>query len=419
MMRLLVIWFCASVACSESSSLTFHGHKVIQVQLETEEHVKFIKSMDKTFNLDFWRPDSPSRIAANMTVDFHIHANQTESILHLLKQNTAQFQVLFHDLQVGIEAQRDRPRLRKSKKHKYIKYNDWDTIVDWTCKMATEHPDLVSRIEIGNTYEDRPMYVLRVGSSTAGPSIFMDCGIHAREWISPAFCQWFVGELVSGYSKDEGIKKLLTNMNFYILPVFNIDGYIYTWTKDRMWRKNRSPTSDSNCFGTDLNRNFNISWCEIGSSDDPCTEIYCGKSPQSEKESKNVADFILSHLKSIKAYISVHAYSQMLLYPYSYTYDPAPNSQELDAISKGAVLEISRLYKTKYVYGPAASTIYPTAGSSDDWAYAQGIQYAFTFELRDRGKYGFLLPESKIKATCKETTLAVKYIANYVLSHSA
>lgn len=20
----------------------------------------------------------------------------------------------------------------------------------------------------------------------------MDCGIHAREWISPAFCQWFV-----------------------------------------------------------------------------------------------------------------------------------------------------------------------------------------------------------------------------------
>lgn len=23
-------------------------------------------------------------------------------------------------------------------------------------------------------------------------AIFMDCGIHAREWISPAFCQWFV-----------------------------------------------------------------------------------------------------------------------------------------------------------------------------------------------------------------------------------
>lgn len=23
----------------------------------------------------------------------------------------------------------------------------------------------------------------------------MDCGIHTREWIAPAFCQWFVKEV--------------------------------------------------------------------------------------------------------------------------------------------------------------------------------------------------------------------------------
>ena len=32
-------------------------------------------------------------------------------------------------------------------------------------------------------------------SSVTKPAIFMDCGIHAREWISPAFCQWFVKEV--------------------------------------------------------------------------------------------------------------------------------------------------------------------------------------------------------------------------------
>lgn len=32
-------------------------------------------------------------------------------------------------------------------------------------------------------------------SSSTKPSIFMDCGIHAREWISPAYCQWFVKEV--------------------------------------------------------------------------------------------------------------------------------------------------------------------------------------------------------------------------------
>lgn len=59
----------------------------------------------------------------------------------------------------------------------------------------------------------------------------------------------------------------------------------------------------------------------------------------------------------------------------------------------------------------------PAAGGSDDWAYDQGIKYSFTFELRDTGKYGFLLPESQIKPTCEETMLAVKYIASYVLDH--
>lgn len=59
----------------------------------------------------------------------------------------------------------------------------------------------------------------------------------------------------------------------------------------------------------------------------------------------------------------------------------------------------------------------PASGGSDDWAYDEGIKYSFTFELRDTGRYGFLLPESQIKPTCEETLLAVKYIANYVLDH--
>lgn len=56
----------------------------------------------------------------------------------------------------------------------------------------------------------------------------------------------------------------------------------------------------------------------------------------------------------------------------------------------------------------------PAAGGSDDWAYDLGVKYSYTFELRDTGRYGFLLPESQIKPTCEETMLAVKYIAAYV-----
>ena len=50
-----------------------------------------------------------------------------------------------------------------------------------------------------------------------------------------------------------------------------------------------------------------------------------------------------------------------------------------------------------------------------DWAYRMGIQYAFAFELRDTGYYGFLLPEALISPTCTETLRAVKAIASGLL----
>ncbi|KAG8431457.1 hypothetical protein GDO86_018653 [Hymenochirus boettgeri] len=343
-----------------------------------------------------------------MDVDFHVNSNQADAVGVLLEQNSVEYKVLFDNLQDGINAQLDG---QKSKRHSYTKYNTWEKIAEWTREMAKKYPNLVKRLDIGGTTEGRPMYVLQIGKSgTSRRAVFMDCGIHAREWISPAFCQWF---LIEG---EEEITELLNSLTFYILPVLNIDGYVWSWTEDRMWRKNRAPTVDEECIGTDLNRNFNISWCEIGSSDEPCSEIFCGSAAESEKETQNVANFIRSHMDSIKAYITIHSYSQMLLYPFSYTYDPAPNSKELDEIAKEAVHKLHSLYGTSYVYGPSAFTIYPTSGSSDDWAYAKGINYSFTFELRDKGKKGFLLPESKIKPTCQETTLAVASIAQYVIS---
>lgn len=56
-------------------------------------------------------------------------------------------------------------------------------------------------------------------------------------------------------------------------------------------------------------------------------------------------------------------------------------------------------------------------GGSDDWAYDLGIKYSFTFELRDTGTYGFLLPPREIKPTCLEALSAVKEIAQHVLQN--
>lgn len=57
-----------------------------------------------------------------------------------------------------------------------------------------------------------------------------------------------------------------------------------------------------------------------------------------------------------------------------------------------------------YTVGPSGKTLYPAAGGSDDWARAvMNIKYAYTIELRDKGRFGFNLPAAQIISTGQET----------------
>lgn len=116
-------------------------------------------------------------------------------------------------------------------------------------------------------------------------------------------------------------------------------------------------TSIPNCFGVDLNRNWDAEFSGMfilsflnfivetdsnyfvflnvstfspgpGASDDPCGEDYRGPSAQSEIEVKNIADFITSH-GNFKSFMSLHAYSQLLMYPYGFNGTNAPDQPEL------------------------------------------------------------------------------------------
>uniref|UniRef100_A0A3Q2QPB9 Carboxypeptidase B n=1 Tax=Fundulus heteroclitus TaxID=8078 RepID=A0A3Q2QPB9_FUNHE len=377
-MKLLLLFGLVAVALAD---VTRFEDKVFRLKPSLDAHVTLIKDLAQNIELqlDFWSPDSDALVTIDIDVDIHVPARYLDMVYTTLAQSGMEYRILIQDVQSAVDGQADGGPSPRA--HSYTKYNTWSEIEAWINSIASSNPSLVSKQVIGNTYEGRSMTLLK----STKPAIFMDCGIHAREWISPAFCQWFVKEqALATYGSDSEMTNLLNNMDVYVLPVFNVDGYVFTHTNNRMWRKTRSKKSGSSCIGADPNRNFDAGWC-IGASSNPCSDTFCGHTPESEIEAKNVADFIRKNKSAIKSYITVHSYSQLLLFPYSYSYNLAADHSEL-----------------------------PAAGGSDDWAYDLGIKYSYTFELRDTGYYGFLLPESQIKPTCEETMLAVKYIAAYV-----
>ena len=104
----------------------------------------------------------------------------------------------------------------------------------------------VNSVSIGESYEGRDMRVIQVRgelqthgnfsvttpncsqiakAGPGAPNVWVEAGIHAREWISPAVATWLISELVENYAQHP---QFVDNINLHFLPVANPDGYEYS-----------------------------------------------------------------------------------------------------------------------------------------------------------------------------------------------
>ncbi|XP_033867025.2 carboxypeptidase B2-like [Acipenser ruthenus] len=417
----LLIALLASIYIEDGTFVSI-SDQVFSITPGTDEEVEIIKNLTSKDEIELCHPDSAHNIKMNSDVHLYMNISDLDFVKDLLHKNGIKYKVMVENAQELIEMQTNKESSgpRSFAGSFYEQYHPLEEIYSWINKISHEHPDMLEIILIGSSFEKRPLYVLKLTGRRNSPrrAMWIDCGIHSREWISPAFCIWFVQNAIDSYNKNPEITQMLDNMEIYVLPVMNADGYVYTWTTRRMWRKNRSRYEGNNCVGTDLNRNFDAGWCTKGASHDPCDNTYCGPYPESEPEVSAVAKFLREKKDSMKLYFTIHSYGQMLLFPYSYSYNQAPNHDELQNLANEATQKIRRYYRTRYSSGPGAPTIYLAPGGSDDWAYDLGIKYSFTIELRDTGRYGFLLPPQLIQPTCLEVLTAIKTITHHVIENT-
>jgi carboxypeptidase A len=119
------------------------------------------------------------------------------------------------------------------------------------------HPDTATMINIGESFEGRPLKVIKISTNDNNPAIFIEANIHAREWISSATAVWLINEFLT--TTNSSVKKLTETITWYILPVTNPDGFKFSHDENRLWRKTRS-IHNIFCRGVDPNRNFGYNW---------------------------------------------------------------------------------------------------------------------------------------------------------------
>ncbi len=388
----------------------FDGHKVVRVSASTPRQLQTVLALTD----DVWTCSG----AGLGTFDVRMNPEQFEAFAG----TGVPHQVLIEDVQALDDASRaEGERRRANVADNPSWYDDFRTYSEVQTKvqqLAAAYPSLATFSVIGQTLQGRNIFAIRItgpGNVSDRPAILFDGTQHAREWISPMTVTYIAEQLLVQYATDPQIKGLVDNIEFLIVPIVNGDGYDYSWTTNRMWRKNRRPAPvGSSCDGVDTNRNWGYQWgSNNGSSGNPCSEIYRGTAPFSEPETQVLRNYTIANPRLV-ATIDFHSYSQLLLYPWGYTPTLPPDNALFTQISGAMAGAIAAVHGKTYVAGPSYATIYPTSGGIKDWMYGDQGLLAWTIELRDTGQYGFILPPNQIVPTCEENFAAVKALAQQI-----
>jgi murein tripeptide amidase MpaA len=267
------------------------------------------------------------------------------------------------------------------------------------------------------------------GGGPRRPGVFFLGGVHAREWGSADILINFCEQLEQAYVGGTGlafggrsfssgdIRTIVDTLDIYVFPQANPDGREYSMNVHAMWRKNRrtAAPNSAGCPGVDVNRNFDFLWdfpqyfsnaSGISDSTDPCDPpdpdngTYHGPSAFSEPESANVK-WLFDAFGNIRYFMDIHSYGKDILYSWGddqdQSSDPAMNFQNAgydgargvegdayreyipgDTLATVVALAtefhdaIRAVRGTSYAVKPSYD-LYPTAGTSDDYAFSRGF----------------------------------------------
>ncbi|WP_369197079.1 M14 family metallopeptidase [Streptomyces djakartensis] len=288
------------------------------------------------------------------------------------------------------------------------KYHNYAEMTSEINSIVAANPSIASQRVIGTSYQGRNIVAVKISDNVAAdesePEVLFTHHQHAREHLTVEMALYLLRELTSGYGSDSRVTGMVNSREIWIVPDINPDGgeYDIATGSYRSWRKNRQPNSGSSYVGTDLNRNWNYRWgCCGGSSGSTSSETYRGRAAESAPEVKVVADFVRSRVvggeQQITAGVDFHTYSELVLWPFGYTYSDTTTGMTAD--DNATFKAVGRKMAASNGYtAEQSSDLYITDGSIDDYLWGAHKIFAYTFEMYPRsGGGGFYPPDEVIE----------------------
>lgn len=325
-----------------------------------------------------------------------------------------------------------RARVRSREERNGDFYADYATFAEIDAHVAqlVAASPVAERFVIGQSIEGREIFGVRIaGPGDPGPIFAINGCQHAREWISPMTVVYAIEQLTTLYGVDADVTNLVDSVEFHLIPVVNPDGYVYSHTTDRFWRKNRRLVSGST-FGVDLNRNWSMAFGGASTSSSPSSDVYKGEFPFSEPETAALKTYyeqlaggvscvgdcsLGNRCSGLKAHLDIHSFSQVILGPWSYTgAELPPKADEHRSVQDAMSAAMLAVDGKTYPAGLGVDQLlYNAGGIAPDWVFGELGALSWTIEMRPSsgGLGGFELPVEEIVPACAEMFAGIKAAA--------
>lgn len=241
------------------------------------------------------------------------------------------------------------------------------------------------------------------------PVAFWVAAHHARELHTAEIALRYIHWLLDNYGADADATWLVDYQDIWVIPMGNPDAHKLVegplpWQRKNLNVLNSADWTTCGWYvnggsqpGIDLNRNHDFHWRGPNGGWDfaPCYQTYPGaleNGPASEPEvqgytalarslladQRGPGDEDAAPITTTGVFVSLHSGAEMLLFPYDWRLEPAPNAADLQAVW-GKVATWTPGWPACQTY----SCLYPAAGTASDWAYGTLGVPAAVWEIGD------------------------------------
>ena len=299
-----------------------------------------------------------------------------------LKASGLRYEVIIEDLQRYLDELYD-----DSRGDFFDSLRTYNQHVQFMVDLAAAYPDLAERVSLGNSVQFRQMWALRI----TGPNLRPKPGVlyhgaeHGNEQAPASVVAYVAYQLLTNYGSDPEITALVDNVEWYLMPIMNPDGYV---VYDRY-----------NAHGVDLNRN----WDGPGSGQDP----WGGPYPFSEPETAALRNFMEDN-PHVRVHVDIHGYVPYIMWAWAHIPDHCPDHASFleigtemrnrVAASGGGTYEIGTIYDLMW---------YPISGCSTNYSYGVRDLWAIAIEVVD----------DDMPNICQEFLTSLLYVGQWIDEH--